>query len=173
MSDPLTAIAIGGTVLGGLTSAEGSAEAGNAAYQSAYYRAQVQENNAKVATANAKDATMRGEVDAGRVDQQARQVLGRQRASAAASGQVVDTGSSGAISGDTVQLAEADANTVRRNAERTALGFLTQASNFTSDAQLERMGGDNAASAGQLQGFATLLSTGGKAFGQYRSFKGG
>lgn len=121
---------IGGTVLstvGGLQQAGAEASAAN-------YRAQVARNNAVIAERKAVDAIERGELSETQQRIKTSQLIGAQRASAAARGVEVDVGSVVDITTDTAAIGELDALTIRSNAEREALGFRTEGLAFESQA---------------------------------------
>ena len=87
------AISIIGTVAGASNEAEGHRAQGQAAQQQATYNAAVARNNQIIADRKAADAKERGEIEAQRNELRTRQLIGQQRASAAARGVVVDEGS--------------------------------------------------------------------------------
>lgn len=162
MSDPLTAIAIGATIIGGVTSADGAAKQGQAQYQAAMYQSQVATRNSQIASANAAYTTQQGEVAEQDNRQQGAQLRGTQRATQAGLGQTLDTGSAGNIVSDTARAAEVDALRIRQEASRQALSFEQQSQDFTAQGQLDTSQANQALSAGKTNAFATLLGTAGQ-----------
>lgn len=158
-------------VAGAGVSAYGAAKSGQATYASSLYQAQVSERNQQIAAGNASNALAEGQVQEAQVRRQAAQTAGSQRASLAALGQVVGEGTAATIQNNTVQLAEADALQVRRNAERDALAFTLQGSQLGSDAVMQRQAGKSAATAGAISAAGSLLTGAGSAAYQYKTLK--
>lgn len=160
MSDPITlaVVAMGAAAAGSAVSAVGSIKQGNAAYQAGYYQAAVSDNNAKIAEAQAGEAIRQGDVEQERIRREVAQTTGQQRAILAGLGQALNVGTAAQITADTAQAGALDVATIRRNAEREALGFHIDAQNFRSDAQLQRMGASSARTAGYYGAAGSLLS---------------
>lgn len=173
MSDPITAAVIGSVIVGGGMKAAGAIKSGNASYAQAQYQAQISEQNQKIAALNATDAINAGKVQEAQSRRQTTAMAGQQRAILAGLGQQLDTGTAGSIVSDTAQLGEADAQQIRRNAEREALGFTLQGQQLGSDAIMQRQAGSSARSAGFLNAAGTILSTAGESAYMYGKFKGG
>lgn len=161
MSDPITAIAIGGTVLGGVSSAVGSAKAGKAAAQQARYQANIAVQNRDIALSNAAEAESQGAIAVEKTRREARTLAGRQRATLAALGQDVNRGSAALILGDTADTAATDVERIQRQAWREALGFRTQADQFLTEAQMLRSGAKSSITGGYLGAAGSLLGTAG------------
>lgn len=140
----LSAVSIGATVLGTGVSIYGQMQQGQAASKMAAYQRGVAENNAILANRAAQDALDRGKAEERRRREATRQLIGRQRAVLAGNGVVVDQGSALDITTDTAGMGELDALTIRSNAEREAAGFRAQGANFTNEAYLATMAGNNA-----------------------------
>lgn len=150
---PLAIGALSGAMQGQQQSAQAASQAG-ALRQNAVYL-----GNA------AADARARGLQESDLARLQTQQLIGTQRAAAAASGGVVGQDSFGIIEQDTAQLGELDALTISNNAAREAYGYeverseaLTTAKNLTSQA---RKGMLTSVLGGALQGFG---SSGGGGF---------
>lgn len=170
MGAALPIIAVAATVIGTATTAIGQVQAANASAAQGRYQAAVDRNNAITAQRLADDARARGEVDARTRRTQLAQVEGRQRASLAANGVLIDEGSALDIVSDTAALAELDALTIRSNAEREALGFETQGVNFQSSAALAEIRADQATSSIPLTVGSTLLTGAGSVAGKWYDF---
>ena len=176
--------AIAATAVGTGVQMYGQAQAASAAKSQAAYQAQVAQNQATVARNNATyadtqatDATNRGSLAEKQYRLQVSQLAGRQRASLAANGVVVDSGSALDITTDTATLGEQDALTIRSNAAREALGYKQQAYNFRSDASgydatagLDIMKGNAAASAAQTGMLSTLIGGAGSVASKWYSY---
>jgi len=165
MCDLGLALTIGSTLLG----AAGSIQQGNAANKAAKYNAQVAEMNATISDRRAKDAIERGATEEQKKRQQVQQVLGQQQAAMAANGVDITFGSPLDTIVDTSVLGELDALTIRSNAYRESYDYQVQASNQRAGAELTRMEGSAAKTAGYLNGFGTILGGAGKAYQQYKS----
>lgn len=150
MADPFT---IGLVLASGAASALGSVVAGEAANQASQYNAQVAEQNAeRVRTEAAAKAE--------RSVRQSRQVLGTQRAAVAQSG-FGFTGSMSDLITTSETNADLDALTIAYEGEAAARGYQNQA-------QLDRMQGKNAKTAGYIGAATSLLSTGVKGYGRFK-----
>jgi hypothetical protein len=99
----------------------------------------------------ALDAILRGEEEAGHVASHSRLLTGAQRASQAASGVDITSGSPADVISSDQRAAELDIATIKRNAAREAFGLREQG-------QFARMGGKNAAQGYQNQMYGTLIS---------------
>lgn len=144
---------IGSTVLG----AVGTIQQASAASAQANYQAKVAANNATIANNMAKDTRDRGTIAEQQQRQQTKQLMGRQRAAMGANGVELGSGSALDVIGDTAQIGELDALTVRGNYEREALGYQNQAQNFKNDAAFARARASAAAAAGPMAAAGTIL----------------
>jgi hypothetical protein len=137
-------------------SAYGQWKQGQAAKKSGESQAQVaeataklQDFNATIGDAQARDAVTRGEGDVARLAEQTRGLIGAQRAGYAGQGVVVDTGSAAAVQADAEQLSAGDQRMIRANAQRQAWGFRVDAENSRRQAGITRQGGEIARKEGQ------------------------
>lgn len=169
-SATLAYIALGASALGAATSVYGSIQQGQAAKAQADYQAAVARNNAVLASRAAADARSQGEVAAANRARQGAQLLGRQRATLASNGVLVDQGSALDLTSDTAGQNELDQLTIRNNAERQALGFEAQGMNYGSQAGLDTAAGSNAASAGYTRAFGSALSGAGSVASRWYDF---
>ena len=135
----------------------GDRAAASAAERQGAYQADIYELNATVAEQQARDAIARGQETEARSRQGTHQLAGRQRAVAAAQGLAM-TGSVAQLQGETAQLGELDAMTIRNNARREAWGYQVEAQSDRMSASLARMGGANEAAALRARGTSTLLT---------------
>lgn len=167
----LSAISIATSVIGGGITAVGQIQQGQAAKQQAAYQAAVARNNAIIAQRQADDARARGEAEARKQALRTRQLIGRQRATLAANGVLVDQDSALDITSDTAALGKLDELTIRSNAEREALGFQAQQANFLSDAGLADATGRASVDAARSAAFGTLLTTAGSVSDKWFRFR--
>lgn len=145
MCDPLT-IATTATVLSGVTSAVGMHQQGQMAKAAG-------RNNQIVAEYAARDAQRRGEEQAVRVQQQARQLKGTQRARLAANGVDLGVGTAAELQDQTDFFAEQDAGMARYNAA-------SEAQSLRYRGKLGVAEGNAAARQANAGAFGTLLGTG-------------
>jgi len=134
---------------------QASAIRGQSAYES-----QGNLTNAEWARIQATGAEKRGEFQSQQLLQQARQMIGQQRVSAAAQGVDVNTGSVADLQEQTAGLAAADAEQLKTNAFLEALGYRSQASSMTSRAKMARVAGKHAATSSLLTGGLNFLRAG-------------
>lgn len=164
--DPVTALTIKElmvlstvmTVASTAVSVIGGQQQAKAQAQQAQFQAQIARNNQIIANRAAEDSRKRGELEANQQRARTLQAIGNQRAALAAGGVVVDEGSAQILTSDTAGLGELDALTIRSNAEREALGFEAQGTNFGIEAQGANAAAANARRAGGISTFGTLAS---------------
>lgn len=161
MGQALIPIAIASAIGGGLLAADGAAKQGAAQYQAAMYQAQVAQRNSIIANSNATSALAEGKQAEQNNRDTAVALMGQQRATQAGLGQQLDSGSAGAIIGDTARASETDALTIRQAAQKQALGFSLEAQDATSQGQLDTLQANSAYSSGKIAALGTLLSTAG------------
>jgi len=145
------------TAASGLFSAYGQ-------YQQGKYQEQVGKNNAIVQNRMAENAVQRGQQEEQRHRMRVAQMKSDQRAAFGASGRDI-SGSALDIIGDTAQMGELDAMTLRSNAETEAYGHKVAAVNSRAEGKLARQKGKFAAG-------STLLSTGSQVGGQWKKYYG-
>jgi hypothetical protein len=166
----LAIASVASSVIGTGVAAMGAMQQGKAAQAQANYQAAVARNNKIIADRQAEDAIKRGSREEASYRRQVSQLAGRQRATLAANGVVVDQGSAGDILADTAEYGELDALTIRSNAEREAYGYRVQGQNFESDARLYTATGANARSAGNFGALSNLISGAGSVAQKWYGF---
>jgi hypothetical protein len=178
------AISIGLQVVGAVTSFLGARQEGQQQQNQANYQAAIARNNAQIAQNNkitalrlAEDARKRGEAEAQTFSERVRRLQGTQRATLAANGVLVDSGSALDITQETAETGQLDALTIRSNAEREALGFQNQAVNFEAQsinqqaqANLNVMAGNNAVASANRRGLSSLLTGAGSVASKWNTF---
>lgn len=171
-------------VFSAVTGFIGAQQEGAQQQKQAEYQAAIQRNNAIIANQNAnvaldyaKDARLRGDMEAEQFSGKVRQLEGQQKAVLAANGVQVGAGTALDITAETKQIGQLDALTIRSNSEREALGFENQAVNFQAQSQnqaasanLSSFAGANAASAANGRAFSSLLSGAGSVAGKWYNF---
>lgn len=162
---PLVMTAVAGAVSAYSASQQSKAASGQAKYQEGVAR-----NNEILAKRAADDARERGRIDEMNQRFKTNQLVGRQRASLAANGVDVGSGSAIDLIQDTFKIGETDALTIRANAERDAAAYLAQGANFAGEAGLYRSSGQNIRGALPFELGSTALSTAGSVAGQWYNY---
>lgn len=162
MCEAVTGIALttwlaAGAAAGTVVSAVGAMQQGKAAEKTA-------ENNAKTMQLQAEDARARGGIAEEAHRAKVRQIRGEQRATLAASGVDMTSGTAASVLDQTTIYGELDARNIGVNAAREAWGYETQAGN-------ELFQGKNAKQQGYLSGASTLLTGAARAYGIYKGGK--
>lgn len=135
------AMTAGSAVMGAVGSAQQSAAHATAARQqaaAAQYQAAVAENQRRVLKWQADDALKRGEIAEEQRRAKTRIQIGAQRAALASMGADINDGSSLDIIGDTAEVGEMDALTIRSNAAREAYDRRIMAASAGGDAAMQR-----------------------------------
>jgi hypothetical protein len=142
-----TALSAAGAVAG----AAGSIAAGNQA-------AAVGEYNAKVAENNAVAARQQAAYEAGITRDRVRQVIGAQRAAAAASGLDVQSGTPVAVLGDTAEQGELDVLARLYSGEAAATASQNDATMFRAQGRAQRQAGFINAGTNLLSSFGKMAA---------------
>lgn len=150
-------IGVGVGLLGAGTSAAGSAKSASKEKRIAGF-------NTKVAEAQAEDALTRGREAEDQLRSGVRKLVGSQRASFAAQGVELDSGSPLAVLEDTAAREAEDIARIRLNAGREAWGFKQQATNYS-------MGGSAQYNMRMSEGYGTILGGLGNAFSNYATVR--
>lgn len=158
MGAVLPIVSIGATALGAVTGAIGARQQAAAASQNAAYQSQVARNNQIIAEQNAVAAQQTGQARAMNVGLRSRALFGRVRASQAASGIDVNSGSPVDVQETQRRIGELDQLTEAHNAELQAYGYRAQGANYGAEAGLDTMRAQQAQSAGGLGVASSLIS---------------
>jgi len=157
------ALGLASTLMG----AAGAVQQGQAASQAAEYNSKVSAMNADLADRRAKDALVRGQKEEQQKLFEKAQIMGKQKAAAAANGVDITFGSPLDNIVDTAKLGEIDALTIRQNANRESYDYRVQAVNQNAQSELQSMQADSAKTGGYLSAFGTLLGGAGDAYKYY------
>lgn len=159
MCDPVT-LTIG---VGALTAASTYTQV-TAHNRTLEYNAQIQEQNAKIRELQALEAERRGRVEEQKFRQEVAGFKGAQRAAFAASGALLDTGTTYDVIAQTQDIGEMDALTIRHNAALEAWGYRVGALEATQQAQMTRRQKQSAL----LTAGTSLLTSAGRTFSAFR-----
>ena len=125
--------------------------------QDAYrYQAGISEINARLAEVSAEQELEKGRTEQRRLQLQAENLKGSQRAAMAANGIVLNEGTAKNIIESTDYMAEEDMATIRANAARAAFGYRTQGMNYQAQAGAQRAAADGISP--WMQGASTFLT---------------
>lgn len=152
----LTALSLGATAVGGVTSAIGAAQQGKAAQEAANYQAQVAANNSALAAQQATEVRRQGQEALAEQGRKAAQRLGATRAALGAAGVDVNSGTALDVQEGTAEIGRLDQLRVWSQAVNKAFEADVQSTNYANEGTLTRMKGKSAASAGNI-GVATSL----------------
>lgn len=167
MGVALAPMMIATTLAAGAVSAAGAVKSGEANAANLNYQAQVAANNSLIAKQNMDWETQSGEIAATNQEMKTRATVGQTKADQGASGVDVNTGSFVAARAGEAEVGSLDALTIRTDAARKAYGYAVAATSDTAQSQLDKVGADNAATAGDISAGASLLGSASSAFGQY------
>jgi len=165
MCDPVTASVVIGAAAG--VSAVGSYRQAKAQKDAAKYQATVARNNAIISERQADDRRARGKQEERNFRKQLSQLKGKQRSIYAGSGVIVDEDTPLDVLGQTAELGELDAMTIRNNAEREAYGFEVQGFNQMAQSELYRTEAKNTKPL--FNSFSTLLTGAGQSAAMFAS----
>ena len=146
----LTALAIGTAIAGTVVSAVGAKKQATAQKKAGQEQQRIAEENALQAERDAMDTRRRGVEEVNMLQRVGRKQAGTAQAGYAAQGVDVSAGTPQAVQRQGEALLRSDLDRVRRNAEREALGFESEAKNY-------RLGGQYARAAANAQARGTIL----------------
>jgi hypothetical protein len=149
----------------GALGAAGSLYQGVAARSAARAQAAADEQNARLADEQAKDAVRRGSYEEVKLRRSMSLLEGGQRAALAASGVDVDSGSALDVQEASRLEGERDAAVLRMNAQREAWGYQAQAVNYRNAASAARASGRNAMTGAVIGAGTSLLTAASPYFG--------
>lgn len=152
MCEPTTlaAASIAATVIGAGASAYGQMKAGEAAQSQANYTAQAAKNNEIVAGQNKQRSLQAGEAAAAQQTLRTQALMGKQRATMAANGLDVNSGSNLDLTTSAADVGYLDALTIRNNAAVQAGAFDNQGRGFGGQAAMATASGANASDAAMM-----------------------
>lgn len=159
------------TIANGFMNYRSNRNAGAAARAEGDFQAGVLGLNADLADRAAEDAILRGNEAANRSRAGTRALAGAQRATLAAQGIDINSGTALDLQSETQDLGELDILTISNNAQREAYGFKVEAFNDRQQAKLARMSARNKEGSANNASISTLLTTGAQLYDQYNRSK--
>ena len=166
----IPAIALAATAVSAGVGAYSAIQSGQAQKAAANYQAQVAQNNATIAGYNANAAIAEGNQKLQAAQEQAAQRQGMIRAVMGAGGIDLNSGSALRTQQGVAEVDQLNQATITSNAARTAWNYRNQGADFSAQSQLDTMKGEQAATAGMLGGFSSMLSGAGQFANQYNKF---
>lgn len=156
--EALAAVSLGSAVGGTLLNMTGARASSDAQAQAANYQAAVARNNQVIAQQYADRSITAGMSKAELQDYKTRQMLGTAKATQAASGVDVNSGSPLDVRRSIAEVGELDKETIMFNAQNEAFGYKVRAAGFGADADLGKMKADAAVTAGDYAVASSLIS---------------
>src|SRR5262245_10885336 len=140
MADPVTIgiAGLGMTAMGSAVGAYGEWFGGESKGAMYDYQAGVALMNKQIAEQNAKYALYAGEVQAQQAGMKARYQIGEAKATQAASGLDVGSGSAAAVREGMYKIAQQDIGIIRTNAAKQAYGYQVEAASKQAEAELDK-----------------------------------
>lgn len=160
-SGAIGAAGAGLSILGGLTSALGLSNKGDADASMYSYKAGIAKMNASIERQNSDYSLTAGDANAQRSGLTTGFTIAKEKTSQAANGFDVNTGSAVEVRDSTRSAGLIDQDTIRTEAGRQALGHRNAAANYDAEATGDIMAGDNARRAGKIAALGTLIGTAG------------
>lgn len=164
-------VALVAMAAGAAVSAYGSYEQGQSQAAMGRYQAAVAGNNKIIADQYAQAEIQKGMRLEAAKRLETGQREGAIRAAAGANGLALDSGSPLRLQEDTARLGEMDAATIRDNSSRAAYGYQVQGLNYAAQAQADEMGAENAAAAGNLGMWSSIIGGASSVSGSWAKFK--
>jgi hypothetical protein len=152
-------LALAAGVLGAGVSAAGALEQGQASANAANYGAAIASNNAVIAKQNADYAEKAGRRQAETTGLKAAAIGGKVKASQAASGIDVNSGSNVDVQQSVREAGKIDTETVLNNSELAAYGYRNQETSFKSQAELDKATAEQAPIGAAIGATGSLLSS--------------
>jgi hypothetical protein len=174
MCIPVAALAVASlvaTAAGGVVSYMGQQQAASSEAAQLTYNAQVANNNAILKRQDQARITAETDVAAQRQQQETAAAVSRARVAAAGGGVDPNSGSALDLQADLTKIGKLDETTTRYNGLILARNAGIEASNFDSQRGLLTSQAKGVKKAGQLAGYASLLSTASSIGDKYMSFK--
>src|ERR1700757_4903255 len=157
MADPISMVAIGSSVAGGIVSGLGANEAGQAQAQAYQYKAGVAQLNKQISQQNANWALQSGDISAEEKGLAAGQEIATTKVAQAASGLDVTGGTAEAVRQSQTAAASFDQNIIRWDAAKTAYGYEAKAATDQAESSLDIMAAAQAKEAGQISMISSFL----------------
>lgn len=152
-----TAISTGLSIAGAAGKAAGSIKGGNASAESARYRAQVAENNAKMYEAMATRAVQGGEVSSDIAGLRTREKVGAAKVAQGANNIDVNKGSAVEVRAGLAQAGRLDQQTVLSNAQLQGYGYRVRAAQERAQGGLDAQEAGSAQTAGLTNAAGSIL----------------
>jgi hypothetical protein len=151
-------VSVAAGVTGGVVGGISSVQQGKAQQAQYNYQAKVQEENAKIAQENANVERQQGIEEARLQRLKTASVIGSQKTAMAANGVDITQGTAVDVISDTAAMGELDALQTQYNYETKARAYEVESGNFKNQANLDRISGQNAYSAGKMNALTSTIN---------------
>ncbi len=152
-------IGIGASLLGGLVGAGGAAEQSQAQQGMYNYQAGVATINAQISKQNQEYAVQQGEQESQEAGMQGAQQMGKIKVAQASSGLDINSGSAKNVQNSQALVTGLNLDQIRSNAAKTAYDYDVQATQYTNQATLYKMGSADAAAAEPYNVASSILGS--------------
>lgn len=159
MATGFGAVGIGASLVGGILSAQGASQQGDAQQQMYNYRAQVSRINADINRQNAAWARDKGETEGVMYGMKAAQRAGAIKVAQSGSGFDVNSGSNARVQESQSKISQLDQAQIRENASRIAYDYETKAIMDENQSGLDIMAGKHAKTASEYKAAESLIGT--------------
>lgn len=159
------------TAASGVMQYQGTIAQGKAQSNALRYEADVNKNNAVIQERLSADAIERGREEERLHRIKIGQLSAKQQNALALNGVEANSGTALDILGDTAQIGELEALTIRSNAAREAYGYDLNANNYTNSANNNLTAARNVRSSSRFSAMTTALSTAGSVGGDWYKYK--
>lgn len=167
MADPISMVAIGSTIAGGVVSGIGAANTASANAAAYNYKAGIATLNSQIAQQNASWAVQSGGIKSEEEGLQAGQAIGQTKVAQSAGGFDVNTGSNSAVRSTQSDVAKFNEGIITTDAARKAYGYQVEGAKDTAEATMDTSAASNAKTAGDLAVLSSILGTVGSVAGKW------
>lgn len=175
MCEPTTATllyaSLAATAASGVMQYQGARAQGKAQSNALRYEADVNKNNAAINDRMAADAIERGKEEERQHRIKIGQLSSKQQNALASNGVETNSGTALDILGDTAQIGELEALTIRSNAAREAYGYKVNSNNLLNSAQNNMTAARNTRSTANFSAMTTAISSAGSVSGDWYRYK--
>lgn len=169
--DPITGIALGTAIAGGVIGGIGASESGSANAAAYRYKAGVALINKQINEQNASWATQAGDTKAMISGLKSREAIASTKVVQSASGFDVNSGSNERVRETQTNVAQFDQNVIRWDAAKTAWGYESKSTTDVAESNLDKMAADQSEEAGFLGMMGSFISGAGNVSGKWMQGK--
>jgi hypothetical protein len=157
MAAPVAAVGLGAAALGGVVSAFGNYQQGQASAAEATYQAGVAQMNQQIAQQNANYALYAGEVQAQQQGIKTAQQIATTKAEQGAGGLDVSSGSNALVRQSEYNVGQEDIALIRSDAAKRAYGYQVEGVQYGAQASLDKYAASESKIAGTTAAIGSIL----------------